>query len=235
MEVDGCPFPDDCRYVVEEGVWLKEGPTGGEWTLGLVAPMVAFVGRILAVRYRSLPAGVTAGQSLATLESVRATGAIRLPVDGTITGRNDELADRPQLVNKAPYENGWIVRFRPTVPGALRAFPDGTGARAQLASFIRERHAHCYVAFPDAEMIEIGSECSAILARLDEELARRAPDDVVLLVSDDPTSPIEMVRWSDRTGQTVLEHRAEGGLHRFLVRKELHPTPRRRSPTTGVV
>ncbi|MCI4323235.1 MAG: hypothetical protein L3K03_04345 [Thermoplasmata archaeon] len=235
MDLHGCPFPDDCRYVVEEGVWIREGPSGEEWTLGLVAPMVAFVGRLLSLRYRPLNRSVLAGQSLATLESVRATGAIRLPVDGTITERNFALSEHPKLVNDSPYDRGWIARFRPAVPAAARALPDGAAARDLLEAFVLERKVQCYAAFPDAEMIEIGSECSAILARLDDELARRRPEEVVLLVSDDPTSPMEMVRWSDRTGHPVLEHRAEGGLHRFLVRKEPHPRPRLRSPSTGVV
>jgi len=64
--------------------------------------------------------------------------------------------------------------------------------------------------------------------KLNEELAARAPGDAILLVTDDPTSPIEMVRWSDQTGHPVLAHRKEGTLHHFLVRKEADPKPRRR-------
>src|SRR5207249_3742863 len=43
--------------------------------------------------------------------------------------------------------------------------------------------------------------------------------DVVHLVTDDGTAPIEMVRWSDETGQPVIDERREGNLFHFLVRK----------------
>jgi len=71
-------------------------------------------------------------------------------------------------------------------------------------------------------------ECSAVLTKLNEELEQRAAGEAILLVTDDPTSPIEMVRWSDQTGHTVLAHRKEGNLHHYLVRKEAAPVPRGR-------
>ena len=77
----------------------------------------------------------------------------------------------------------------------------------------------CFAAFPDFEMFEIGLECSAVLAKLNELLTRIEVGAVVHLVTDDPTSPIEMVRWSDQTGQPVIDERKEGNLFHFLVRK----------------
>jgi hypothetical protein len=97
-----------------------------------------------------------------------------------------------------------------------------------LRGKIREMRIHCLPAAPDVEMFEIGAECQAILVRLDEEIAQRAVDDVVHLVTDDPTSPIEMVRWSDRTGYPVLHQWAEANLRHFLVRRIAKPVPRRR-------
>jgi len=61
---------------------------------------------------------------------------------------------------------------------------------------------------------------------LNDELRSRAAGEAVLLVTDDPTSPIEMERWSDQTGHRLLAHRREGELHEFLVRKEARPVPR---------
>ena len=52
-------------------------------------------------------------------------------------------------------------------------------------------------------------------------------------MTDDPTSPIEMVRWSDQTGYPVLAHRAEGNLHHFLVLK--HGQPQHRLRRNGAI
>jgi TusA-related sulfurtransferase len=78
------------------------------------------------------------------------------------------------------------------------------------------------------QLYEIGLECSAVLTMLNEELAKRPAGIHLLLVTDDATSPIEMVRWSDQTGHTVQSYRKDGTLHQFLVRKEANPVPRRR-------
>jgi len=92
-------------------------------------------------------------------------------------------------------------------------------AREILAKQIAVLRVRCFAAFPDHEMFEIGIECSAVLAKLNELLTRTEIGTVVHLVTDDPTSPIEMVRWSDQTGQPVIDERKEGNLFHFLVRK----------------
>ena len=228
MDVDGCPVPDDRRYDLEHDVWYRAEPSG-DATVGITSLLASFAGRFQALSFRDVDGVLDRGRSVATVESIRLTGAVRLPVRGRVVARNPELPGRPRLLNDAPYDRGWVVRIVPDDPDeAARTLPTAEAARAALAERIRELHVRCFPATPDAELYEIGAECSAILARLDEEVARRAPEEVVLLVTDDPTSPIELVRWSDRTGHAVLHHRAEGNLHQFLIRREADPRPRRR-------
>lgn len=229
MDVLGCRLPDDLLYDVENGVWVRP-PTGGAGTatLGVIASLAAFAGRFTSVTFRPVDGHIGRGRSVATVESVRYTGAVRLPVDGELHERNLSLPGRPRLLNDAPYAEGWVATFRPDAPADLaeRLVPVGEAAPRIEEQIVRQR-IRCYVAIPDLELYEIGAECSAILARVDEELARREANDVLLLVTDDPTSSIELVRWSDRTGHTILDHRREGTLDHFLLRKEAHPTPRR--------
>ena len=123
-------------------------------------------------------------------------------------------------MSDVPYGEGWFARLRPTNlehdEKSLRSGPD---AKARLAEQNAALRVRCFAAFPDHEMFEIGIECSAVLTKLNELLTRIEPGDVVHLVTDDPTSPIEMVRWSDQTGQKVVDERKEGTLFHFLVRK----------------
>ncbi len=226
MDIEGCLLPDDRLYDLDAGVWVKsdgEGPA----TLGIMASFAAFIGRVQAVTYRPLEATVARGRSVAMLESLRFTGPVRSPVNGTVTDQNPALRSTPKLINNSPYERGWIVRIRLREPNPV---PPGLEAAETIADRLREQiqsqRIRCFPAVPDGELIEIGAECAAILARLDEELAPRAPGDVLLLVTDDPTSPIEMVRWSDRTGNEVLHHRVEGALHQFLIRRANEPRGR---------
>ncbi|HEY6238665.1 MAG TPA: hypothetical protein VIZ68_05720 [Thermoplasmata archaeon] len=225
MEVEGCDLPEDRLYDLDHDVWLQRSGDGRTATLGVLASLASFAGRFHTVGFRPVDGVVARGRSVATIESVRYTGAVRLPLDARVLERNPAIVARPKLLNDAPYGEGWVVVIAP-VDGAADGLVDAAGARERLAERIREMRIRCYPAAPDVEVYEIGAECSAILARLDEELAPRPARDVVLLVTDDPTSPIEMVRWTDRTGHSLLAHRKEGSLHHFLVRKEEHPTPR---------
>lgn len=236
MDVAGCPLPEDRLYDVEESTWARPEAEGRLWTLGLTAARAAFSGRFVAVTYRPVDTELAAGRSVATLESLRLTGPVRLPASGAVVERNLALLARPKLLNDDPYGEGWLVRVRPS-PAVWAGPPlETAGAIAErLRARIRDLHIHCLPAAPDAELIELGTECAATLARVDEELARLPAGSVLLLVSDDPTSPIEIVRWSDRTGETVLAHLPEPPLHKFLLRKEANPVPRRRAAATGRV
>lgn len=233
MDADGCPLPDDRRYDVEQDVWALEGPIAGSVTVGMMAPMASFAGKFTALTYRDVSGPQPRGRSVATAESVRFTGAIRLPVAGRVVERNPALVARPKLLNDAPYDEGWVVRILPEEPRAFSGLRTAAEARDEVRNKVREMRIHCLPAAPDVDLFEIGAECQAILVRLDEELARGAIGDVVHLVTDDPTAPIEMVRWSDRTGYPVLHQWTEANLRHFLVRRVADPKPKRRVIPVG--
>ncbi|MCI4336445.1 MAG: hypothetical protein L3K17_04520 [Thermoplasmata archaeon] len=229
MDIDGCALPEDRLYDLEQDVWFRWEEGRRTATIGILGSLASFAGRFQAVTYRPIEGHVARGRSVATVESVRFTGAVRMPVDGTLVDRNGELPAHPKLLNDAPFDQGWVVRIAPTDREAPeRLLATAERVEQELRAKIHALKIRCYPAAPDVELYEIGAECAAILARLDEEVARRAPGEIVLLVTDDATSPIEMVRWADRTGHAVLAHRVEDRLHHFLVRREAHPVPRRR-------
>jgi glycine cleavage system H protein len=227
VEIGGCTLPEDRLYDFENEVWYQPEPAGEVARLGLLAPLVWFAGRFQSVSFRPLEGVVPEGRSVATVESFRYTGAVRLPLNAEVIERNSSLIARPRLLNDAPYGDGWVVRVRATA-GLPARLETAAAIRERLAERIRDRHIRCWPIVPDAEIFEIGIECSAVLAMLNDELARSPAGTAVLMVTDDPTSPIEMERWADQTGHSVFAHRQEGTLHHFLVRKEEHPAPRRR-------
>ncbi|MGB6500360.1 MAG: sulfurtransferase TusA family protein [Thermoplasmata archaeon] len=229
MDVAACFLPEDRLYDLEREVWWKPDDVGETARVGVMATFGAFAGPFREFSYRPIEGTIGAGRSVATVESVRLTGAIRLPVDAEVVERNPELARRPRLLNDSPYDAGWVVRVRPRRPvGPAEPLETAAAIAPRLERMILARRIRCWPKTPEVELTEIGLECSAVLVKLDEEMAHRTPGDAVLLVTDDPTSPIEMVRWSDRSGYPVLAHRREGALHQFLVERVAEPIPRRR-------
>ena len=61
----------------------------------------------------NLPAegdGVTAGEAACDVESVKAVSDVFSPVTGTVAEVNEELPDKPQQINQAPYD-AWIAKI----------------------------------------------------------------------------------------------------------------------------
>jgi glycine cleavage system H protein len=220
MRINECEFPDDRMYDREGLVWVEEEGEG-VWRVGGTSVLAAIAGKLDTIRAKPAGARYARGRVIGTLEGGRYFGAIRAPFEGTLVAVNGEVLARPKLLSNAPYGEGWFARMRPTGPEELKeAVWQATEAADTLRALIEALHVRCFAAIPDYEMYEIGSECAAVLAHLDELLARAVLGEVVHLVSDDATAPIEMVRWSMQTGHKVVESRKEGNLYHFLVRKE---------------
>jgi glycine cleavage system H protein len=56
------------------------------------------------------------GDTVATVESVKAASDIYMPMSGEILEINTALEDSPQLVNEDPFGRAWFIRFRPSAP-----------------------------------------------------------------------------------------------------------------------
>ena len=54
----------------------------------------------------------TKGQTLCTLESVKAVGEVYTPVDGEVVEINAELESSPNLVNQDSEDKGWLVKLK---------------------------------------------------------------------------------------------------------------------------
>jgi glycine cleavage system H protein len=207
-------------YDLESNTWITSEDVG-EVAVGVTSLLSAIAGKFTLARIRPVGTRIERGNSLGTLESLKFVGPVPSPISGVITVANSDVVKRPKLLNDAPYTDGWIVKLKPRSFKEERVLLSrGTDATRAFEKKIAEFHARCFKAFPDHEMYEIGTECSAVLARLNELLATVSVGDVVHLVTDDPTSYVEMVRWTDQTGHELVDWRQEGNLFHFIVRKE---------------
>ena len=219
MEIDHCVFPDDLLYDLENNTWLRI-EENGEVTVGVTSVLPAIAGKLTLARLKSAEVAIQRGQSLGTLESLKFVGPIPSPVSGILLKTNGLIVDRPRIINDSPYQEGWIASLKPSHLALERILlSKSTESKTLLVKKIAEFHVRCFKAFPDHEMSEIGTECSAVLIRLNDLLATIPVGEVVHLVSDDQTAYVEMVAWSERTGQNLLDWRQEGNLFHFIVKK----------------
>lgn len=67
---------------------------------------------------------LTQGESLGTVESVKAAEDAYAPISGEVIEVNTELEDNPEWVNEDPYGKAWLVKVTPSDLGELDALMD---------------------------------------------------------------------------------------------------------------
>ena len=219
MEIEHCVFPDDILYDLDNLVWARK-EAGNVLVIGITSILSAIAGRISAIQLKDVNTSIRRGKNLGTIESGRYFGAVRAPVAGKIVAVNHELFSNPKLANDSPYGKGWFIALSPTsdidIINVMKSLPRDS---EEIRALIRTLRVKCYSALPDFEMFEIGIECAATLSKLDDLISGIKSGQIVHLVSDDPTADIEMTRWSEQTGQKLIETRKEENLLHFLVQK----------------
>lgn len=72
--------------------------------------------------------------TIAIIDSIKASSDIYCPIDGVIEKINEELIEHPELINKSPYESGWIIKIKPQDKGQL----DSLMTQEQYDKFVGE-------------------------------------------------------------------------------------------------
>lgn len=104
---------------------------GGTVTVGITDHAQQALGDVVYVELPEAGREVTAGEACAVVESVKAASDVYAPLAGTVTERNDALADDPALVNSAPDGQGWFFKIELSDPAAFEELMD-EGAYREL-------------------------------------------------------------------------------------------------------
>jgi glycine cleavage system H lipoate-binding protein/TusA-related sulfurtransferase len=220
MEINHCMFPDNILYDTENFVWVDFDRDKQQVTIGITTILGHISGKINTINLKEAGIYVESGRSIGTVESLGYFNAVRTPISGRILEINQELISQPRLANVLPYTQGWFTKIETSnLEQEIKNLQTIENCHEKMAALILAHHINCFSAFPDYEMFEIGVECAATLSKLNQLFEKIAAGTVVHLVSDDTTSDLEMVRWSEQTGQKVLETRREGNLFHFIIRK----------------
>jgi glycine cleavage system H lipoate-binding protein/TusA-related sulfurtransferase len=217
QRIKNCLFAEDVLYDTERNVWARF--EDGRATLGVNTVLAWLSGPLTSVSFKDVGTVVEKGKSVGSTEGPRHFDTVRSPLTGRITEVNSLLKDDPKLLNHDPYGKGWFVKLEPLKPEEKKDLLAIGAAKGALEGKIDEFKVRCFAAFPDYEMFEIGSECAGILVKLDDLISHSPKGTVVHLVSDDITAEIELIAWSDRTHQEILETRREGNLFHFIIKK----------------
>ncbi len=92
--------------------WLKID--GEEALVGVTDYAQSQLGDIVFVEVETEGETLDKGESFGTIEAVKTVEDMYMPVSGEILEFNGKLASNPDLLNKDPYGEGWVIRVRMT-------------------------------------------------------------------------------------------------------------------------
>lgn len=111
MKLEGYNIPEGFYYSKEhEWVLVKKDHA----IVGITDYAQKALHEIVYVELPAVGSELKQMQSVGTVESVKAVSEVFTPVSGEIIGVNEKLAESPELVNRDPYNEGWIMKVRPT-------------------------------------------------------------------------------------------------------------------------
>ncbi len=106
-------FPEDLRYS-KEHEWVRV--EGGVVRVGVTDFAQDALGDVVYVDLPEVGSSVEAGRPFGEVESTKSVSDVYSPISGTIVEKNVLLDDAPELVNRQPYGDGWLVTVTPSDP-----------------------------------------------------------------------------------------------------------------------
>ena len=114
-------IPDDLRYT-DAHEWVRD-LGDGKVRVGITDYAQNQLGDVVFVQLPDEGSDVQAGAAVGEVESTKSVSELFAPVSGTVVAVNTALADTPEVINSAPYEDGWMfdVQASDTPEGLLDA------------------------------------------------------------------------------------------------------------------
>ncbi len=104
-------IPDNLKYT-KDHEWLRiDGEFG---YIGITDFAQGELGDIVFIEIETVGETLEKEEVFGTVEAVKTVSDLFMPVSGEILEFNSALEDSPDLVNKDPYGEGWMVRIKIT-------------------------------------------------------------------------------------------------------------------------
>jgi glycine cleavage system H protein len=113
--------PADLRYS-KSHEWVR--PEGDIVTIGITDHAQSELGDIVYIELPEPGRMLAMDEMFGTIESVKAVSELYAPISGEVVESNTLIIDATETVNNDPYQNGWLIKVRPTDTTELEQLMD---------------------------------------------------------------------------------------------------------------
>jgi glycine cleavage system H protein len=100
---------DNLKYTAEHE-WLRV--EGEDAYVGVTDFAQHELGDIVFVEVETVGEVLEKGETFGTIEAVKTVSDVYMPISGEVVEFNDALVENPELINKDPFGEGWIIKIR---------------------------------------------------------------------------------------------------------------------------
>jgi glycine cleavage system H protein len=125
-------FPENLRYT-KDHEWIKI-ENDNVAIIGITDFAQKELGDIVYVEVETIGRQLAQEAIFGTVEAVKTVSDLFLPVSGKIILLNPDLAGSPELVNKDPYEKGWMVKMEVDNPADISKLLDAAAYESLVGS-----------------------------------------------------------------------------------------------------
>ncbi len=109
-------FPKNLKYTKDHEWARVEGDAA---VVGITDYAQDKLGSIVFVELPAPGKPVKKGQTVVTVDSVKAVAEVYSPLTGEVKEANEPLKDTPEVINQDPYGQGWMVKIKISTPAEL--------------------------------------------------------------------------------------------------------------------
>ncbi|PHX74135.1 MAG: glycine cleavage system protein H [Chitinophagaceae bacterium] len=124
-------FPEQLKYTKEHEWIAIEGNVA---TVGITEFAQGELGDIIYVDIDTIGKELSAEVVFGSVEAVKTVSDLFLPVSGTLIEKNPLLDSQPELVNKDPYGDGWMIKMTIQDPSQLDSLLSVDAYKALIGS-----------------------------------------------------------------------------------------------------
>ena len=122
-------FPNDVKYT-KEHEWIRQ--EGDVAYVGITDYAQEQLGDIVFVDIQTVGETLAADEVFGTIEVVKTIFDLFLPVAGEVLEQNEALEEQPELVNKDPYGEGWLIKIKPAADADFDSLLDAEAYKALI-------------------------------------------------------------------------------------------------------
>ncbi len=109
-------IPENLKYT-KDHEWLRV--EGDEGYIGITEFAQKELGDIVFVEVETLEETLEKEEVFGTIEAVKTVSDMLMPISGEVLEFNENLEANPEIVNKDPYGEGWIIKIKITEPDEI--------------------------------------------------------------------------------------------------------------------